>query len=186
MPIATVREYVRSNLGETYDKLTSVALYDGTTKPDVVGMKIDAALARFGVVEADMNAYARSYVADYVTRTLIPIAIDYYMVQTRLVDNAMRPAGVTPLGGEVGQNYNRVSALRQLDAILADRLETEAATFGTSVGATSSFGIVTSTHSRSLRTQDPYDSYDKILGPGSYPIGYEVGGVYVVVADPVA
>jgi hypothetical protein len=147
-------------------------------------MKIDAALAKFNVAEADINAYARAYVADYVTRLLIPLAIDYYMVQTRLVDNAMRPAGVTPLGGEVGQNYNRVSALRQLDALLADRLETEAPGFNSSIGATGSFGIVTSSHTRSLRTQDPYDTFEKIDSPYSCgPIGYEIGGVYVVVAD---
>lgn len=174
-----IRDYIESNLGETYQKLTQVALYDGQTRPDVVGMKIAASLARFDVVEADLNAFGKSYVAAWATRTLIPIAIDYYMVQTRLVDNASRGAGVTPLGGEVGQNYNRVEALRVLDESLATFLRAEAAAFNTSNG-NSNAGIRVSQHTRSLRTQDPYDAFPKV-GRSRLPVGFDMGIAYVIV-----
>jgi hypothetical protein len=178
--VATVRDYVKANLGETYDKLTDVALYDGQTKPDVVGLKIEAALARFDVVEGDLNAFGLSFIGDFVTRTLVPIAIDYYMVQTRLVDNASRPAGVTPLGGEVGQNYNRIAALQALDQILAARLASDYPLFASQNETSTGFGIVVSTHSKPLNTQDPWDAFDPITDPYHGPIGYEIGGVYVV------
>lgn len=125
--IQPIREFVKANFGETYDKLTDTADFDGTAnRPDAVGLKIDAALARYSVTEDDLDAFGRSYLADYVTLTLIPLAIDYYMVQTRLVDNASRPPGVTPLGGEVGQNYNRIDALREMAALLTARLTADA------------------------------------------------------------
>ena len=98
--MSTIRDYVKSNIGETYDKLTDTAQFDGNSgeppgRPDVVGMKIEASLGRFGVVEDDLNEFQKSYVADHATLALIPIAMDYYMVQTRLVDNFTRPPGVS-------------------------------------------------------------------------------------------
>ena len=131
--MATIRDYVKTNIGETYDKLTDTAGYDGgNTKPDVVGLKIRAALARFGISDEDsLNDFGKSYVADHVTRTLVPIGIDYYMVQTRLVDNASRPSGMTTMGGEVGQNYDRIAALRRIDEMLASRLISDLPLFET-------------------------------------------------------
>lgn len=184
--MADVREHVEGYLGETYLKLTTVALYDGQTRPDVVGMKIDAALSRFEVTEAGLNEFGRMYVAAWATRTLIPLAIDYYMVLTRLVDNASRPPGVAPLGGEVGLNYNRVAALQKLDEQLATFLAEEEEAFQQSNGATLGHGILVSQHTRTLRTQDPYDAFDKPGGRRCGPVGYDIGNVYVIVQEEVS
>lgn len=176
--MATVRDYVKSNIGETYDKLTDTAGYDGgNTKLDVVGLKIDAALARFGVAETDLNAFGKSYVADYVTRTLIPIAIDYYMVQTRLIDNASRPSGMTSMGGEVGQNYDRIAALRRIDEMLASRLIADLPLFETQLPGGAAPRMVVA-DGDDLRTIDP-TTFD----PGGAPEveGAEFGVPYVVV-----
>src|SRR3990172_5388656 len=161
-----IRDHVRSNLGETYLKLVDVGRYDGQLKPDVVGVKITVALSKLFPEGQDpdlLSEFARSYVRDVVTRMLVPLAIDYYMVHTRLVDNAGRPAGVTPLGGEVGENYNRVQTLLQLDKLLAQRIEADATAFATAVGSTaSSWGIRVSEHSKDLLTQDVWDAFDPI------------------------
>ena len=161
--MATVRDYVRANIGETHDKLTDTANFDGgNERPDVVGLKIEAAMSRFNVTEDDLDAFARSYIGDYVTRTLIPIAIDYSMVKTRLVDNASRPAGVTPLGGEVGQNYNRINALQALDKQIANRLIADRPEFYEHLPAGSGalpFGMVNG-NTDGFHTMDPYDAFD--------------------------
>ena len=63
--MATIRDYVKTNIGETYDKLTDTAGFDGgNERPDVVGLKIRAALARFGVTEAGLDDFGKSYVGD--------------------------------------------------------------------------------------------------------------------------
>lgn len=133
--MATIRDYVKTNLGETYDKLTDVAGFDGgNERIDAVGLKISATLARFGVAEGDLDDFGKSYLGDHATRLLIPLAIDYYMVKTRRVDNASRPTGLTPMGGEVGQNYDRVAALRRIDEMLASRLIADLPIFEGSMG----------------------------------------------------
>lgn len=179
--MADIRDHVRSNFGETYDKLTQVALYDGQGRPDVVGLKIAAALSRFSVVESDLSDFAKTYVAAWVTRSLIPVAIDYYMVQTRLSDNASRPAGFTPGGGEVGQNYDRINALKAIDAVLKEFLASEAQTFKSDTGTTSP-GIRVSQHTRTLRTADPYDTFSKITRTHR-SIGFDMGTVFVLIQD---
>lgn len=133
--MATIRDYVRSNFGETYEKLTDVAEYDDSAaNPDAIGLKIRATLSRFGLVEEGLNDFQKSYLADWATRLIIPLAIDYYMVNTRRVDNASRPSGMTPMGGEVGQNYDRVAALRRIDEMLASRLIADLPAFEGSLG----------------------------------------------------
>lgn len=160
--MATIRDYVKSNLGETYDKLTDVASFDGgNERPDVVGLKISAALARFGVTESSLDAFGKSYVGDHVTRLLIPLAIDYYMVKTRRVDNASRPSGMTPIGGEVGQNYDRVGALRHIDEMLAARLYADLPVFQGQLGESPRMVVG---DGDDLRTIDP-----KTFEPGGAP-----------------
>jgi hypothetical protein len=125
----TIRDFVKSNIGETYDKLTDTAGFDEQDKPDVVGMKIAASLGRFGVEEGDLNTFQKSYVGDHATLALIPVAMDYYMVQTRLIDNFSRPAGITVGGGEVGQNYDRIAALRRIAEEIRARMADDGPTF---------------------------------------------------------
>ena len=183
----SIRDYVKSNLGETYDKLSDVALYDGQTKPDVTGIKISALLSRFSVTEDELNDFCKSYLGDWATLNLIPIAMDYYMVNTRMVDNAQRPSGVTPLGGEVGQNYNRVIVLNRIKDEMQTRLSEGKNTFASfmpstaTIGGLFTAGMITSGHTKTLRTQDPYDSFDKVGGAVYGPVGYEIGAAYVVV-----
>ncbi len=187
--MASILDYVKSNLGETYEKLVSVALYDGQPKPDVAEIRTLALLSRFGIEDADdLSEFGRSYMGDWVALSLIPLAIDYYMVQTRLVDNASRPQGVTPLGGEVGQNYNRVQALQDLAEQLRINLADGKTDFvdGLPNTANADYAVMmTSQHTRRLRTQDPYDSFDRVGGWGG-PIYAGFGVGYIVVEESLA
>jgi len=188
--VPTIRDYVVANLGETYGKLTDTAGYDNQAKPDAVGLKIDAILSRFSVTESSLSTFAKSYLGLWATYELIPLAIDYYMVNTRRVDNASRPSGVTPLGGEVGQNYDRVATLERLAARLAAQLAADLPAFVSELPAAASllsYGMQTERHTRSLRTQDPFDSFDKVAGTRhTEPVGSVGFGVgYVVVEDAV-
>lgn len=178
--MATIRDHVRGNLGETYDKLTQEGAWDGKDKPDIVGDKIAVVAARWLPPGADpeaQNEYVKGTLADMATRLLIPVAVDYYMVQTRLVDNASRPAGVTPLGGEVGQNYNRVDALLRLDTVLDRRIAVDLQTFLNQVGIVGSYGARTSGDGFT-NTEDPRD-FERVRGGRWLYPGYGVG-VYVV------
>lgn len=186
--MATIRDHVRGNFGETYRILTSVGNYDGRdSKPDVVGDKIDVVVSRYvpDTVEdpnEELSEFTKSVVADIATRLLIPVAIDYYMVETRRTDNASRPAGVTPLGGEVGENYDRVDTLFRLDELLRTRIAEAWTEFITAVGggSASTFGIRTSTErSDTLITEDPLD-FERIRGPLPQYIGYGVAAAYTV------
>lgn len=176
--MATIRDYVKSNLGETYDKLTDTAGFDGgNARPDVVGLKIAASLSRFSVTEASLSTFGKSYIADHATRLLITVAIDYYMVQTRRIDNASRPSGISPQGGEVGQNYDRIAALRRIDEILAARLINDYPFFETQLpgGAAPRMAVG---DGNNLRTIDPLT-----FPPGGVPelYGREFTTPYLVV-----
>lgn len=173
--MATIRDYVKSNLGETYDKLTDTSGYDGgNEKIDAVGLKIKATLDRFGVTEAAMNDFGKSYLGDHATRLLIPLAIDFYMVNTRRVDNASRPSGLTPIGGEVGQNYDRVAALRSIDEMLASRLTADLPLFEASLGQSARMDVA---DGNNFLTIDP-----TTFPPGGAPelVGSAFGVGYVI------
>ena len=176
--MATIRDYVKTNLGETYNKLTDVASYDGgNDKIDAVGLKIKATLSRFNLDEQDLNDFGKSYLGDYATRLLIPLAIDYYMVNTRRVDNASRPSGITPMGGEVGQNYDRVAALRRIDEMLASRLIADLPVFEGSLGTAARMKVA---DGNDLLTIDP-----RTFPPGGAPelVGGGFGIGYVVASS---
>lgn len=175
--MATIRDHVRGNLGETYDVLTDRGSYDGRgQKPDVVGDKLGVVAAQYIPTVADpevLGEFAKAMLADLATRLLIPIAVDYYMVQTRLVDNASRPAGVTPLGGEVGQNYNRVDTLLRLDELLKERIAANWSDFvplvnpsGLGAGIRVSGGVA-------RNTENP-DRFGRIRGREPQYIGYGI------------
>lgn len=121
--MATIRDHVRANLGETYEILVGTAGYDESSgRPDAVGLKIAVMVSRLltsTTTEDDVSEFARGYIGVVATRALVPLAVDYYMVRTRLADNLNRPAGMVPNGGEQSLNYNRVQALVQLDKLLA-------------------------------------------------------------------
>jgi hypothetical protein len=175
--VATIRDYVKSNLGETYDKLTDTADFDGgQERPDVVQLKILAALARFGVTQDGLDDFGKSYIGDHVTRLLIPLAIDFYMVKTRRVDNASRPSGMTPIGGEVGQNYDRVAALRHIDEMLAARLYADLPVFQGQLGDSPRMVVG---DGDDLKTIDP-----KTFEPGGAPdlVGTNFVTPYIVVS----
>lgn len=130
--MATIRDHVRSFLGETYGKLDTAGYDQSSGKPDAVGLKVGAAMSQFfddGKLEADISEFSRYFLAMGVTRSLIPLAIDYYMVNTRINENMNRPAGVTPLGGESVTNYNRVQALENLNGMLASLIAEALADF---------------------------------------------------------
>lgn len=159
----TIREQVRANLPETYTVLTgeASATMDGQDRPDVVGNAVKAALSYFfpdgEKDESDLNPFQAAYVGDYATRLVIPAAIDYYMVRTGQSDSFNRPAGVVPLGGETRQNYNRVSALKDLDSMLEKRLAVQEAAFTQSTaGGSSKTGIAIDSVPSDLLTLDPY------------------------------
>lgn len=174
--MSTIREYVQSNIGETYKKITAGGFYDEQSGPDAVGMKIGAELARFGVVEEDLNGFQRSYIADRATLALVPLAIDWYMVQTRLVDNFSRPAGVTVAGGEVGQNYDRIAALRRIADEIRKRLELDGPVFVGSLPSLAGTGMQTDNEAAPL-TIDPltFDDYDReFVVEYGVAIAYEV------------
>lgn len=188
--MATIRDHVRANLGETYEKLVNVAGYDsnessnGASKPDVVGLKQDAIFSRLfasDVVEGNLSEFARAYLGVLVTRALIPLAIDFYMVQTKVQENLSRPAGTVPLGGETAVNYDRVSSLRRIDELLAEQEGEWASDFYDDVtdlrrGGPGSALLGVSSNGR-FRTQDPYDTMPSIVGRRVY--GGEFGVVWV-------
>ena len=176
--MATIRDYVKSNLGETYDKLTDTANFDGNSnsgRPDVVGLKIRASLARFSVTEQGLNDFGKNYVGMHVTRALIPVAIDYYMVQTRRIDNASRPSGLTSQGGEVGQNYDRIAALRRIDEMLAARLYEDLPVFQSQQ---TSAALMQVANGNDLKTIDP-TTFEPAGAPDLY--GRNFTTPYVVV-----
>lgn len=175
--MATLRDHVRGNLGETYEVLTDTGKYDGRNKPDVVGDKIAVVTARWTPVGTDpetLNEFVKSVLADLATRLVIPIAIDYYMVQTRLVDNASRPPGVTPLGGEVGQNYDRVQTLLSLDEMLKNRIAADLPSILPEIGVAGSVGYgVRTTPNPGFRTQEP-DAFPRIGRGNRLYVGFGV------------
>lgn len=163
--MATVRDHVRVNLGETYLKLVGVG-YDAQEKPDVVSLKTGAILSRVFLtetLEADLSEFSRSFIALGVSLAMIPLAIDYYMVNTRRNENMGRPAGVTPLGGETIVNYDRVDALIRLDQILKDAVAEQLADFlAENAGNVSPTQLKAGARVSSdgkFRTDDPYDTF---------------------------
>jgi hypothetical protein len=174
--MARIRDFVKSNFGETYEKLTDVANYDDSSEnPDAVGLKIKATLSRFGVTtEEGLNDFQKSYLADHATRLLIPLAIDYYMVNTRRVDNASRPSGLTPMGGEVGQNYDRVAALRRIDEILASRLIADLPIFESSLGESARMDVADGDNFLTIDPMTfPPGGAPELVGSG-FGIGYVI------------
>jgi len=161
---STIREHVRVNMPETYNVLTAEAsaTMDGQERPDVVGIAISSAMSYFfpsgDKKETDLTPFQAQYVGAYATRLVIPAGIDYYMVRTGTSDAFNRGAGVTPLGGEQRQNYNRVQALKDLDAMLEKRLATMEAAFNETLatsGSTTAGMMIDSTPDK-LLTLDPY------------------------------
>jgi hypothetical protein len=134
--VETIRDAVRSHLGETYIVLTKDGGYDGRDKPDVFGNAINKVMEQLfapGVVEADLDSrLVRQYVAAAATRDIIPLAIDYTMQRTGRSDTVAAPptGGRTPTAtGQSRTYYDRVAVLKDLDVLLRSYLIENAADF---------------------------------------------------------
>jgi hypothetical protein len=168
--VATIRDYVRTYLPATYDKLTNEGMLDANERPDAVGLAIDTTIETLLVPDTDvddLSEFARRYIAAVATLSLIPTAIDYYMVQTRLSDALDRPPGVTPLGGERSQNYNRVDALKEIEARIFRWVADNEARFVETVGdsvlislTATTVGIAVSGNGQFL-TDNPQKAFSK-------------------------
>lgn len=195
--MATIRDHVRANLGETYSILTDTGDYDQqppANKPDVVGLKVDMVMSRLfkaDVVEDDLSEFARGYVGVMVTRAVLPLALDYYMVRTRLQDNLGQGPGVVsgavgPGGGAISANYNRVQAILNLETLLAlQQAEMKedflADTADQQKLGDQSSGIRVSSSSGDLLTDNPLTTF---LRPrGIVLFGGEFGVAFGVVPD---
>lgn len=144
-----IREYIEANIPETYRTVTQgLPLPDGTTTqvwdgkdgngPDVFGIEIERTMAylfKDGVTETQLSEISKSYVADTVTLRTIAGLIDYYMVRTRRNDSMTRGPGVTPLGGESSQNYDRVAILQDQAKRFSARLNEAALDFAADAAA---------------------------------------------------
>lgn len=120
----TIREYVQSNIVETYRAMTDSGGIDGSgEKPDVVATsqaRLFDKLFAVDVDEADLSEFVRGYLADIVTRMMIPVAMDYWQVQSRVAYSS--PAGVGAEGGEQVTLYDKINGLEKVDSRLAERL----------------------------------------------------------------
>jgi hypothetical protein len=130
--MATVRDYVRAYLPATYEKMTNEGKMDDAERPDAVGLAIQAAADTLLADDVEPNSlpeFGKRYLAAVAVVAVIPSAIDYYMVQTRLNDGASRPSGVTPLGGESSRNYDRIDGLEKIEARLRAWISSMASKF---------------------------------------------------------
>jgi hypothetical protein len=148
---------VRSTLTDTYEDLTSK--YDGSTgdKPDVVGMKIASAMKYFfpsdEKVESDLSAFQAEYIGLWVSRALIPSAISYYLKNAHLSSSI--PAGLNRATPEEVRQYDKVTALQDLDAMIAARIAILSSAFLSSFDQPKSAGIMISTFNDGFVTVDP-------------------------------
>jgi hypothetical protein len=138
--VPAIREYVRSNLGETYVILTKDGGYDGTEKPDIFGNAIDIAMRRLFVAGTEEDAIdgltpgdpeiVKAYVAAVATRRCIPAAIDYVqqrMGQSDRIGTSLR--GDPLASGETRTFYDRINGLQRLDGMLARQIQDDQADF---------------------------------------------------------
>jgi len=162
-----VADRVAQNLPETAATIQSASSW----WDDAVTANVADTLSRVfphnpqPVVEADLGLtpFQESYLADLVTRLMIPPAIDYYMVRTGRQDSIQGvPAGQdarsqrTSGPGTGRSNYARVAALKDLDQMLAARLAADLAEFEDSFGGDSNpAGLMISTWGQPLLSRDP-------------------------------
>lgn len=159
----TIRDHVRSTLGETYKVLVEDGDYDASDKPDAVAGTISRALAKLtqaGTTEADITSeFARAYIADMACHYLIIQAIDYVAQRMSQSDSIGSAPGSQNalLQASTRQFYDRIEALKTLDEMLLARLAADYPTFseeiGSDVGSDALVGPRVS--SGSLRTEDP-------------------------------
>lgn len=160
----TIRDHVRSTLGETYIVLTDDGRYDATDKPDVVAGAIGRAIVKLttaGTTEADITSdFARAYIGDMACHYLIPQAIDYVMQRMSESDSIGTAPGTAHglVQAQTRQFYDRIAALEKLDEMLLGRLAADLGTFEGEVGGTGEAtfaGPRISTINQGLRTSDP-------------------------------
>lgn len=123
--MATIQDYAKDNFRETAAILLKQDYAgdgDGDKLFDRAEQLITSSIFKPSTDVDLLPEFAKAYLGDMLTRRLIPTAIDYYQAKTRRVDSMGRPSGVTPLGGESSQNYDRVKAMQDLDKLLAGRL----------------------------------------------------------------
>lgn len=170
--MASIRDFVRLNIPETYGKLTTSGNLDGQgDNPDVVGAQVANVMSRLWPTldprekEQTLTEFAKSYIGDMVTRLVIPAGIDYWQVQSRRTEGIVQPAGFDPGGGETAVYYDKVNGLIAIDNILAARIAALAEQFGDSITpptqkATAGFGV--SSQGKPGLAQDPFTTWSKI------------------------
>ncbi len=196
--MATIDDYIRSTIGETYMVLVDDGGYDGedhdgVTKPDIFAIapaRSMSVLFRDGTTESDIDysEFVKSYVADVSARWVIPVAIDYIMERTGLSDRiGPAPAGNQNLRNESRQHYNRVDALNRIDALLATRIAVNTKDFAVVADVLlrpntggRSFGIAVSSQGTGFLTADP-DVWLTAYNPFVISPGF---GVIAIRSDP--
>jgi hypothetical protein len=192
--VATIREYIQGNLGETYSVLVNDGGYDGSgDKPDVFGLAIDRTVSLMladGVTEDEITSeFVKSYLADVSTRFVIPVAIDYIMERTGTSDRiGSPPVGNQNLRNETRTYYNRISALKDIDGILAARVSVSKGDFAVVAGRLvrsntggRTFAADVSTRGQGFVTIDPL-TFPYLAPPFVYSPGF---GIVAVKSDPV-
>jgi hypothetical protein len=174
VPQISIRDKVRTIIGETYDVLTVRASqpYDRGARPDVVGDAIRETLERLftaGTTEADITSeFVAGYTAMVATRRVIPAAINYHMEKTGLSDTigtGLGGASGNPnLTPETRQHYDRVAELRNLDGMLREAIQQGQDDFqelATALlrrrTAVADSGPALSTVATGMKTEDPDD-----------------------------
>lgn len=143
----SIRDKIRTYLGETYEVLTNRAAkpYDGIdgSKPDLFSQAIAETLDRTfqpNTRESDITSeFVGGYVAMIATRRCIPAAINYHMEKTGLSDSIGQGIGgagaLDGLSSETRQHYDRVRSLQELDGMLRTSLREGYADFRVLAGS---------------------------------------------------
>jgi len=171
----TIRDHMRSRLGETYLVLTKDGKYDGTEKPDVFGEAIKLVMEETfkpETTEADLVwSSVRRYVADVACLDVIPVAINYHLERTGRSDTIGQPGrGNAILSSEARQHYDRVAGLgelaKQIRQAISEREDTFLRLAGALVPSASlgpNYGPAIDTRPEDKLTDDP-----SIIGPPGY------------------
>lgn len=205
--MATIRDYVRGTMGETYRVLTVEATRtydgDGDDPPDLVDLALGPIIDRLfqpavTVSTFDASEFLKSFLADLVSIWLCTSAIDYYMVRTRRSDSMSQAPGITPYSGESSTNYDRVATIQKQRSDIGGRVsdneadfEAIAAPYLRLTGARQFYGPRISSSKDGLLTQNPVTAFDRPDQPGSYPgapfgIPAAVGLGVIFIRDTVA
>jgi hypothetical protein len=191
--VASILDYTRAALPESWRAVYEDGEWGESGRPDVFVMELARAMSKLfrdTVIEDDItNEFVKGWLGDYIAWRSIPALIDYYMVRTRRNDSMQRGAGVTPLGGETSDNYDRVGTLKDQADTIYSRLRADWEEFMSLVGTLirggqqAPRGIAISTMGQGLLTTEPL-TFEKAVGQRPRYAGFGVIYVEDQVAPP--